>query len=268
MKTQPRPLLVLHGDAELRARLAIAAEGGFAYSELADWAELLQAIHTSPASALLVVDPYADSPEAIAPQLRELLSAFPSIPLIAAVRLSPERLPQIVKLGTLGVTDVIAIGHDDTPSALRIRFQQTTGRPLKALLDSILPERTAAFTRALVDAAAEVVASAQQGRDLALALGISRRTLLRWCQGEKLPPPRRLLAWMRILHAAELLDDPGRRVLDAAQATGYSSDSGLRRVTLKFVGRSPTELKRRGAFRLAARAFLAELENHGAPGHV
>jgi AraC-like DNA-binding protein len=268
MKTQPRPLLVLHGDADLRARLASAAAGGFAYSEHADWAELLQAIHASPASAVLVVDPYAVSRASIAPQLGELLSAFPSIPLIAAVRLSPERLPHIVKLGTLGVSDVIAIGHDDTPSALRIRLQQTTGRPLKALLDSVLPPRTSARTRALVDSAADVVASAQHGRDLALALGISRRTLLRWCQREKLPPPRRLLAWMRILHASELLDDPGRRVLDAAQATGYSSDSGLRRVTMNFVGRSPSELKRLGAFRLAARAFLAELEKHAASEEV
>src|SRR3712207_9332148 len=76
--------------------------------------------------------------------------------------------------------------------------------------------------RSIVDAAAEVVAVGGHGRDLARSLQLSRRTLLRWCERAELPPPRKLLAWMRILLACELLDDPGRTVLSVAHACGYS----------------------------------------------
>src|SRR3712207_4948195 len=116
--------------------------------------------------------------------------------------------------------------------------------------------------RSIVDAAAEVVAVGGHGRDLARSLQLSRRTLLRWCERAELPPPRKLLAWMRILLACELLDDPGRTVLSVAHACGYSSDSGLRRVTQKFVGSSPTELRRRGAFARASKVFLESLAKY------
>ena len=58
------------------------------------------------------------------------------------------------------------------------------------------------------------------------------RTVLRWAERAGLPAPRRMLAWMRILLAAVLLDDPGRTVLSVAHACGYSSDSSLRRAML------------------------------------
>jgi AraC-like DNA-binding protein len=148
------------------------------------------------------------------------------------------------------------------PGALVQRFRQSQGRPLKALLEQVLPPDTPGRARAIVDAAAEVVAVGGHGRDLAKALQLSRRTLLRWCERAELPPPRKLLAWMRILLACELLDDPGRTVLSVAHACGYSSDSGLRRVTQKFVGSSPTELRRRGAFARASKVFLEALSKY------
>ena len=111
---------------------------------------------------------------------------------------------------------------------------------------------------------ARVIATAGRGAklDLARQLRLSRRTLLRWCKRAELPPPRKLLAWMRILLAAELLDDPGRTVLTVAHACGYASDSGLRRVTQKFVGASPSELRRRGAF---ARRKIQRAAGSGSP---
>jgi AraC-like DNA-binding protein len=67
------------------------------------------------------------------------------------------------------------------------------------------------------------------------------------------------MAWMRILLAASLLDDPGRTVLGVAYACGYSSDSSLRRAMQDFLGTVPTALRREGAFSRAARLFLDEM---------
>jgi AraC-like DNA-binding protein len=82
--------------------------------------------------------------------------------------------------------------------------------------------------------------------------------VLRWCGRADLPQPRRLLAWLRILLAADMLDDPGRTLAAVARACGYSSDTALRNTLRTFLGASPTELRGQ-AFQTAAAAFAREL---------
>src|SRR5690606_19271666 len=188
--------------------------------------------------------------------LRTLLSEYPSTAVLAALEVRPERFDDLRTLGKWGVVQVISIDHDDTPHSIAQRLRGARGRPLRALLEEVLPPETSGRARAIVEAATDVVTVGDHGRDLASALHLSRRRLLRWCQRAGLPAPRRLLAWMRVLLACELLDDPGRTVLSVAHTCGYSSDSGLRRITQKFLKSSPTELRDRGAFRIAAAAFV------------
>ena len=263
MKIAARPLLVLHGNELFRERVRRVAGKEYTFQSVADWHALEEAVRESPPSSLVVVNPYEESNgKAPSPALRSLLLEFPSTAVFAALEVTPERFDDIRTLGKWGVVQVISIAHDDTPSALVQRFRASQGRPLKALLEGVLPPDTPGRARAIVDSAAEVVAVGGHGRDLARSLHLSRRTLLRWCERAELPPPRKLLAWMRILLACELLDDPGRTVLSVAHACGYSSDSGLRRVTQKFVGSSPTELRRRGAFARASKVFLEVLAKY------
>ncbi|HEX5725058.1 MAG TPA: helix-turn-helix domain-containing protein [Longimicrobiaceae bacterium] len=267
MKIGARPLLVLHSDEQFRERVRKVAGKEYTFQAVPDWVSLEEAVRDSPPSALVVVNPYEESNGRAgpSPSLRSLLVEFPSTAVFAALEVKPERFDDLRTLGKWGVVQVISISHDDTPQALVQRFRQSQGRPLKALLEQVLPADTPGRARAIVDAAAEVVAVGGHGRDLARSLHLSRRTLLRWCERAELPPPRKLLAWMRILLAAELLDDPGRTVLSVAHACGYSSDSGLRRVTQKFVGASPTDLRRRGAFARASKSFLEVLAKYRSP---
>ncbi len=267
MKIGSRPLLVMHGDPTLRVRLQALTGAEFTLVVVPDWEGLANAVRASPPSAVVVLDPYAErSGDRFAPQFHALLSGFPSIPVFAAMAVTPARVPDILALGEAGVVDVIATGHDDTTAALKTRFRMALGRPLKLLLDAVIPPETPSRTREILDAAAEVVSAGELARELARVLGLSRRTLLRWTEAAELPPPRRLLAWMRLLLAASMLDDAGRRVLDVALACGYSADPGLRRLTVNFVGMSPTALRRRGAFKIASRAFLDDLEEYRARG--
>jgi AraC-like DNA-binding protein len=263
MKIGTRPLLLLHADPAFRERVAAGAEGEYRVEAVEAWTPLRGRVQAAPPSALVLVDPYhgtdGSSP---AGELRGLLEEFPSAVVFAALEVRPERVTDLRALGEWGVVQIVSVGHDDTPEAMAVRFRQSQGRPLRALLEGVLPEETSSRARAIVDAAAGIVAAGGHGRDLARQLGLSRRTLLRWCEQSGLPPSRRLLAWMRILLAAQLLDDPGRSVLTVAQACGYSSDSGLRRVTQKFVGASPSEMRRRGAFTRASRVFLEMLERY------
>jgi AraC-like DNA-binding protein len=263
MKRVSRPLLVLHPDGGLRDRVRTACGDDYQFVQLPDWEALEAAIRDAPPAAMVLVDPYLAAGEAagraLSPRLRELLLAYPSTPMIAAMAVTAATHEDVRQLGSWGVVQVIALGHDDTVAAIARRLQGARGRPMRALLEQVLPPETSGRARAIIDAAADVVAMGEHGRDLAETLQLSRRTLLRWSERSGLPPPRRLLAWMRVLLACELLDDPGRSVLSVARTAGYASDSGLRRITQKFLRASPTDLREQGAFARATAAFVEEL---------
>jgi AraC-like DNA-binding protein len=264
MKRVFRPLLVMHADPAFRERVRQACGTDYQYQSVGGWEELHEAVKESPPAALAVVDPYLGSngggrDRELSPELRTLLSDYPSTAVLAALEVRPERFDDLRTLGKWGVVQVISLDHDDTPFSISRRLKAARGRPLRALLEEVLPPETSGRARAILEAATDVVTVGEHGRDLAGSLHLSRRTLLRWCQRSALPPPRRLLAWMRVLLACELLDDPGRTVLSVAHTCGYSSDSGLRRITQKFLGASPTDLRDRGAFRAAAESFVEVL---------
>lgn len=270
MRRVYRPLLVMHPDAPFRERVRQACGNDYHFQALADWDALLEAIRESPPAALVVVSPYENGGHprgrngqngrgALAPALRGLLSEYPSTAVLAAMEVTPERFDDLRTLGKWGVVQVISLAHDDTAYAISQRLRAARGRPMRALLEQVLPPEIPGRARAILEAATDVVTVGQHGRDLAKTLHLSRRTLLRWCQRAGLPAPRRLLAWMRVLLACELLDDPGRTVLSVAHTCGYSSDSGLRRITQKFLDASPSELRDQGAFRRASEEFVKVL---------
>jgi AraC-like DNA-binding protein len=259
MRQVLRPLLVLHADAVLRDRVRKAGGKRFEFVLVEEWAELRDLVRTSPPAALIVVDPYLGNGGDLAGELRALLLEFPSATVIAAFELRPDRYRDLRTLGAWGVADVIVRGEDDTTDAIARRLRAIQGRPLQSLLERSLPANTSGQARALLMAAAEVVSTGGQARELARMLYLSPRTLLRWCERAELPPPRRILVWMRVLMAAELLDDPGRTVSSVAHACGYSSDNSLRRALQDFLETTPTALRREGAFTIASRAFLRDL---------
>lgn len=268
MKAIARPLFVMHPDAALRERVRAACGDDYQFQTVESWEELKEIVQDSPPAALAVVDPYLETgqpgPRGLAPALRSILADYPSLAVLAALEVKPSRFDDLRTLGQWGVVQVISIDHDDTPYSIGQRLKAARGRPLRALLEEVVPPETSGRARSILDAASDVVTAGAHGRDLAGALHLSRRTLLRWCQRAGLPAPRRLLAWMRVLLACELLDDPGRSVLSVAHTCGYASDSGLRRITQKFLGASPTDLRDQGAFQVAAAAFVEALKEERA----
>lgn len=221
-----------------------------------------EAVAASPPAAILVVDPYdggTGKARELCGDLRSLLLEFPSATVLAAMDTDPGRSRDLRTLGEWGVADVICLEEDDTQEALYRRLRAVEGRTLQNLLQRTLPALISGRARMLVMTAAEVVSVGGKAHDLARRLHLSERTVLRWSSRAGLPAPRRMMAWMRILLASALLDDPGRSVLSVAHACGYSSDSSLRRATTDFLQAGPSALRREGAFERASSAFLAEL---------
>jgi AraC-like DNA-binding protein len=263
MQRPGRSLLVLHRDFAFLQRVKEAAEGVFQLRELADWRGLERTLAGAGPGALVVVDPYHGSPRGsnrLAPELRMLRHSFPSAVVLAAFSYRERGYRDIWALSTWGVAEVLVLEEESTRTAVQQLLQEVRNRSLRRLLDGVrLPH--AGRARPVLDAAAEVVASGGQARDLARALSVSRATLLRWCTRAELPPPRRLLLWIRLLHAARLLDDPGHSVISVARSCGYASDNALRNALQAAGVPAPTELRLRGAFEVVCTRFQREVDD-------
>ncbi|HEX2091034.1 MAG TPA: helix-turn-helix domain-containing protein [Longimicrobiaceae bacterium] len=228
------------------------------------WEALLDSLTHAPVTSLVVVDPYAGTPgrRELAPELRILLTRYPCVTVLAALEIGPGRFHDLRTLGEWGVSEIIALDRDETTESISRKIRAAQGRLVRSFLTSSLPFHIPSRGRAVLSAAVEVAAKGGQGSDLAAALHLSDRSLLRWCERSHLPAPRRVLAWMRVLLAAELLDHPEQSVMNVAHTCGYATDSSLRRAMQEFTGRTPTELRKVGAFRAAAESFLAEIREH------
>ncbi|HEX5725831.1 MAG TPA: helix-turn-helix domain-containing protein, partial [Longimicrobiaceae bacterium] len=212
-------------------------------------------------SALAVVDPLGpgEGPPSLSEELRDLLRLFPSATVLAAVPATGGVAGLLPTLFEWGVADVVDLLRETTPAAFARRLDAVRSRRVQRLLRRALPGTVPSRTRSLLSVAADVVAAGGLATELAAALGVDERTVPRWCQRADLPPPRRLLAWLRLLLAADLLDEPSRSVESVARACGYAGGGSLKSALLNFFGLTPQELRERGAFESAAHAFAREL---------
>jgi AraC-like DNA-binding protein len=231
------------------------------------WPEMDEAVRTAPPSAVVLVDPYADGRAGEQfPRLHDLLRRFPSLTVVAALQLRTESVGDVMTLMEWGVSEVIDLETEATPRAIRARLRQAHARPLKKRLEATLSPYVPPDARNLLLGAAEVAVEGGSAADLAELLRLSPRALAGLCSRADLPPPRQVQAWMRILLACMLLDDPGRTVYSAAFACGYSTDRSLRRAVQALLGTDTTTLRRGSAFTTAARGFndlLLELREAG-----
>lgn len=258
MHVSPRPLLLMHDAPGFAGTLREAAGDGGRVWTLPDWDALERAMARVPPTAVVIVDPYAGSPGEPSPRLQALLRDLRSATVVAALPVTPQTVPHLELLARWGVADVVELGREDTAGALRRRLRLVRGRLVTRLLDRALPRTTPTRTRSLLATAADTAAVAGGSAELAQVLGVTERTVLRWCRRADLPQPRRLMAWLRILLAADMLDDAGRTLSAVAGACGYSSDTALRNALRTFLGESPTDLRGR-AFQTASAAFSREL---------
>src|SRR3712207_2487203 len=153
MVSGPRPLIVMHSNGAFRERVRRIVARSFDVTFLPDWESLRAALPDTPPAALLLVDPYSyggrDAPQ-LAQELRALLWEFPSATVVAAMELLPGRSHDVRTLGEWGVTDILAIGEEDTQEAMIRRLRSAQGKPLQNLLQRCLPSSMSGRSRTLL----------------------------------------------------------------------------------------------------------------------
>jgi AraC-like DNA-binding protein len=252
------PIYLLHSNPALRDGLRAAPANATSIVPMADWRALRDALRRAPLGAVAVVDPVGPR-GGLVEEVRDLLRVLPSAAVVAALAVGPNDGSTIRTLLAWGVADIMDLVREDTPVAMLRRLELVRGRAADRLLQRALPGSVPSRARVLLTTAAHVVVAGGHGPEFARALGVDERTVPRWCARADLPTPRRLLAWLRLLIAADLLDDPGRTLESAARAAGYTAAVSLKSATKNLMGVQPRELRARGAFELVAGAFAREL---------
>lgn len=227
----------------------------YAVHRVDGWDDLRERLRTAPASTFAVVDADA-SGGGLDGRVREVVERCPMNPVVAVVELGPERVLELRELLRWGVSEVVNSRTETLPVAVAHRLGCAHARPLKLRLEAVAPPRATHDGMTLLNAAAEVAVDTGGAPDLAQRLGVRPRTVAAWCARVGYPPPRRLQAWVRLLLAAALLEDPDRTVWGAALSSGYSNDNSLRRAMRELTGGL---LPRERGYDVAAAAFAAEL---------
>lgn len=254
----PSPLFLLHHDPVFIAQLRDAAATSFRILPVASFALLAMRLRTARPTTVAVVDPYHEGDGEPAPALQHLLRDNPTIPVIIAVK-ELRRPGDLLRLGRWGAAEAIVCPEGSTDGIRRV-LRSVHGRSWLGLVRSALGDLPSGWPRVALEAAAEVAARGGGVGDLARALHLCERTLLRHCEESGLPGPRRLLMWVRLLYAAELLQEETRSVESVASACGYACDGALRRALHEMLGCSPRELRERGAWETVAAAFRHSLD--------
>ncbi len=224
------------------------------------WDGLRARLRTAPPSTFALVD--ADAPGGgLDERVRDLIDRFPMSPVVVVLDLEPGRVGDLRELLGWGVCEVVNFGAEGEPRAIAHRLGQAHARPLKRRLEAVAPRTLSQEGMTLLYAAAEVAVDGGGAPELAHRLGVRPRTVADWCAREGFPPPRRLQAWVRLLLATALLEDPERTVVGAARACGFSNDHSLRRAMHELIGTLPP---RDQAFGAAAAVFAAELRRRAA----
>jgi AraC-like DNA-binding protein len=203
-------------------------------------------------------------------QLVALRGRFPSVAfvILEGSSVAPR---QLLDLGRLGFRSLVHMGSEDQEwrfrrSIERAREQTVSSRVLRAVSRNV-PLREGRVLRVALDQ----VHKCWSAELLAEHVGLSRPFLSVLLKRAGLPAVGRLLVWIRLLHAAEWLGDPGRTGQSVSRQLEYSSGAAFRRVLKNYTGATPTGVVANGGMLFVLRHFLRDTgfdEEHGAQTFV
>ncbi|MGH7646597.1 MAG: helix-turn-helix domain-containing protein [Gemmatimonadaceae bacterium] len=200
----------------------------------------------------------APSGQSLVETLCALRTNIPSVPILAYIDLTPPNARELVRAIQGGINGVIIAGEDDSPARLRRALLDAGDSSAAAQLIEVVHHILPARLRPVFEAVATRTSGPLSVSELALACGVSRRTLVNRLRKAAWPTPRRLIAWSRLLHASIMLDDLGRPIERVAIDLDFPSAPSLTNMLHRYVGLSASQLRGRGAFQCVSSAFVRE----------
>lgn len=237
-------LLALLPDPIARARLLAALEldAGAPHPVCfaGSWSEMCCTAGAGPIH-LAIFDPYTGG-RFQGDECTRFSRAFPSMPLLPYTRFPSSGARDLLHLSSLGVRDMVTRDHDDDRPGLHAAIAQSLAHGVAtatlAALEDVIPTRLAPVVHYLLSNAHQPLAL----EELARAHHRHPKTLREQLQKNRLPPPGKLIVWMRLIHAGHLLEDRSRSLENVVRTLDFPSSSALRNQMHRYVGISPGDL--------------------------
>ena len=201
------------------------------------------------------------------PTVRRLRDEYPSVPIVMYLPMSAVISGAVMEYAKAGVSQLVFQGVDDLKASLRstvdAALDQVSASALGASLEPLVPANIVPFLRYCLEHARRDLSV----EEVAAAMGVHRKTLVDRMKAARLPSPRAMIGWCRLLIAARMLDDPGRSVEQVALRLDFPSGAALRNMFKRYTGLKSTEVRENGGVRCIVHSFRRELEavNAGKP---
>lgn len=255
VRSQPTVAAVLLPSE--RPQVEAASTGCFTVLLRDSVPEALKAVRERPVDAVLLS--VHRCPPAETDSIRQFLASFPGLPTIALVsRPDPVAAETLLRLGASGVRDVIDVTAPAGWTRLRHFLTEPASRPAARILGPLfarLPELPA-DARLFLEVLVRLAPNTATVRSVARVVSIQPSTLMSRFNRAGLPSAKRYLAAMRLLYAAQLLENSGLSVADVAYRLECSSPQSFARHMRTLLGISCTEFRRRFPFAEALERFL------------
>ncbi len=225
----------------------------------ADDIELLMAV-SSGRVALTVVEAGGGSNAAALLALRRLREDFPKHPVVAWCDVRTIESHVLLEIARAGVQDLVRHDFDELRHVFARIVASATQRAISFRILDELADVVPARLHPLLSYALEHSDEHLDRDGVAAVFGLSRRTLQNRLTEAQLPALRPFLTWCRLLVAAALLDEPGHTLDSVAAQLDFHDGGNLGTALRRYTTVNITQLRVRGVFTEAVRAFRGELD--------
>ncbi len=245
-------------DPVSRARLTDALRGEATVRNCERLIEILALVEQGLAT-IVVLDHRDYDGNAALPMVRRLRDEFPSVPVVMYLPMAAVASGAVMDYARAGVSQLVFQGMDDFKTSLRsavdAALDQVSAGAVATDLEPINPATIVPFLRYCLEHARRNITV----EEVAAAMGVHRKTLVDRLKAARLPSPRAMIGWSRLLMAARLLDDPGRTIEQVALKLDFPSGTALRNMVKRYTGLRTTEVRENGGVRCLLHAFKREL---------
>lgn len=207
------------------------------------WGQLEAMLQVEPVSVALI-DPSADGASRTV-EFQRIRAAYPSLPILAYVPLTPAAFRAVAQLSAVGLEHVILYSHDDSADRLISTIDKVRSSPLTDRFLEELEPTLSELPLAIAKAVEELFAEPHRypnAQDIATNANVSIVGLYRAFQSAGLAAPRKLVIAARLLRAYRHLTDPGQSVGGVASKLAYRSPRIFAEHTHEVFGMNPSRL--------------------------
>ncbi|HEY0241550.1 MAG TPA: helix-turn-helix domain-containing protein [Gemmatimonadaceae bacterium] len=192
-----------------------------------------------------LIDPSADGASRTM-EFERVKSAYPSLPIIAYVPLTPSAFRAVAQLSKLGLDQVILYSHDDSAERMVATIDKVRSSPLTERFVGELRPNLDKLPLPISKIVEEMFAEPHRypnAQDLATGAHVSIVRLYRAFQSADLAAPKKMVVAAKLLRAYSHLLDPGQSVGGVSTKLAYRNPRIFAEHTNEVFGLNPSKVR-------------------------